>query len=174
MKRRGISLLEIAFTLVIVGLIMGPILHLLTSTNRESSSSMFEVMATSYSRELAEQLLNLNERPGFALLCAAAKKGLPELLEELNPELARTDSETPGRIPLGGEKVFLLASPLIREFQERKILVEAVPAPSGKPAGEPDYFKVVIRLSWSLPGEPKPDGVGMHKHESVVFLHQEQ
>lgn len=173
MSKRAFSLIEIAITLVISALLLGPLLHLLSTTNRESSASMFEIMGTYYAREIGEQLLTINESPGFSRICSIAGKDLPGILHELEKDLSDSTREEPLRLALGGSKMYLLVSPILSEYRERKLIVEPVTGPAPVIQPRMIHYKVIIRLTWDLPGESKSRPEPLHSHESIIFLNVE-
>lgn len=163
------SMIEIAFAVLIAGLAIGPIFGLLVSTNKEASSAIYEVTAAHYANEIAEQLLTFDALPGFQVLSVNAGVGVKELLESANLKLGDKSIQTPLKIPLASLDVFLLVSPLSEVFQERSIEVSRVETPADMfLPGE--FYRVVVRLGWTSPGEGTATGQSRHSHETVIFV----
>ena len=57
-KNFGMSLVEIVIALFIAGIAIAPVVNLLTTTNKETSTSIYQVMAAYYSNEIIEQSAN--------------------------------------------------------------------------------------------------------------------
>ena len=168
--KRGISILEVAIAIVIAGLAIGPVINLLSVTNKETTGSIYSVTAAHYANEIAEQLLGFDVLPGFKVLCDRSGRDLTQLLEGMNPVLEDKSIDTARRVPLGNLDVFLLVSPLSSVFQERSISV--FPISTGGAFHLPgDYFRVTIRIGWNAQEEnPTTTTPVRQVHETVIFV----
>ncbi|MBF0408338.1 MAG: hypothetical protein HQM10_13390 [Candidatus Riflebacteria bacterium] len=170
-KTFGMSLVEIVIALFIAGIAIAPVVNLLTATNKETSTSIYQVMAAYYSNEIIEQITQLNLSPGFKRICETTGKEVPELLQSLNIDLGDTTIVEPRKISLLGLNLFFLVSPLSEGFASRKIEVEEVTGASGNIPGK--FYKLTIKVGWNFPGEVAISGIPKHTHESVFFLNRD-
>jgi hypothetical protein len=164
------SLVEIVIALFIAGIAIAPVVNLLTATNKETSTSIYQVMAAYYSNELIEQITQLNLSPGFKRICETTGKEVPELLTSLNIDLGDITVVEPRKVSLLGLNLFFLVSPLSEGFASRKIEVEEVTANGNIPG---KFYKLKIKVGWNFPGEIAVSGVPKHTHESVFFLNRD-
>ncbi|MBF0545156.1 MAG: prepilin-type N-terminal cleavage/methylation domain-containing protein [Candidatus Riflebacteria bacterium] len=170
-NNRGLSLIEVVIAVFVAGLAIAPTINLLSSTNRETSTSIYQVMAAYYSDEIIEQLTQLNISPGFKRICEATGKDLPELLESMNTDLGDMIAVEPRKVSLMGLKLFLLISPLTEGFNARLLEVHEVTGSSGNIPGR--FYRIVIKVGWNYPGDLDETGSSKHIHESVFFLNRD-
>ena len=167
-SKRAFSLVEVLIALLIVGAVTGPLLFLLSTTNKEASGSLYKIMAAHFANEIAEQLLIWQANPGLAAITQASGKDVKTILEELNAEPFFTNPTKggPQRFSLGGLRLYLLVSPLHDAFQERRISVEELTMDQSAFLLKGTFYKVTISVGWKLQGETTTK----HFHESVLFL----
>jgi len=164
--KRAISMVEILVAVVVLGLAVGPMITLLSASNRTSNASAYEVMAAHYACEFGEQLQRLS--PHLKALRQKTGKTIEDLLTDPSFEtLIGPGGGPPGepfiaRFPVpnpADTDVAFFLSPLDPAFTERKFLVnelnnnapglQVLKATSGK------YWDVTIILSWKLnPTDP--------------------
>ncbi|MBI3038207.1 hypothetical protein HYY75_04020 [bacterium] len=154
-SRGGLSMVEVMFAVVIAGLALGPLISNLSSSNKASTASMYEVMAVHYANELSEQLRRLS--PYLTDIQGITGQTLDSLLSDpdFNTELSAT-SQPPKGIYVPGTNVTLFLSPLEPSFYERKVDVRKIAPPAGLSVlNSGTYWDVKIILSWKLsPNEP--------------------
>lgn len=168
----GFTFVEVLIALVITALALGPLLFLLSKTNKESSGSLYKVMAAHYGNEILEQLLQWESAPGFAALCHACGADMKSFLECLNddPFFNSTSTGGPKRLKLGGIPVYMLVSPLARAFSKREITVIPLSPDQSEFLFPGNFYQVKIRIEWTLDGDASSEKATRHNHEAVGFF----
>lgn len=156
--RNGLSMVEIMVAVVIIALAVGPLIGLLSSSNRMSNASIYEEMAVHYAREISDQLLSFSTRLSDVINDARTLTGdsTLTLASILNDAVFQAELETHREfstaIPLqaGGTKlpVRLVISPLDQSFTRRRITVTAMDTSSNNILKTEKYWKVKIELNW--------------------------
>lgn len=151
-------MVEIMVCVVIIALSTGPLLGLLSSSNRMSNASIYEEMAVHYAREIADQLLTLS--PKFSsvvndamVLTGDASLNLASILNDSNlREQMEAYSDDTAAIPLqaGGcvLPVRLVLSPLDKAFSKRRITLSDLSTGSNSLLKGDRFWKATIELSW--------------------------
>ena len=150
--RLAFSMVEVLVAAVIVGMAVGPMIATLSSSNRASGASGFEIMAVHYASELGEQIqrLSLHLQP----LHSATGKTAKDLLEDfsvlsvLGPQTPPQTS--PVMVQLPGTDVSLFASPLHPNFTARNLIVEPLSPSSTNLLNLGTFWKVTISLAWRM------------------------
>ena len=154
---KGISLIEIMFAVLILGLVVGPVLYSVSTMNRGSTASIYEAMAAQYADEILEQL-----------------RALPvNTIIEANRATSLSDFNTIIPIPLTlgtiGKLeflpgVFLLVSEMPREiFQKRTLLLEK--QTKTLEATTIHILKALVTVEWQVPGAPQ-----VKRYSASTFL----
>ncbi|MEW6709803.1 MAG: hypothetical protein AB1403_08290 [Candidatus Riflebacteria bacterium] len=155
---QGLSMVEIMVAVVIIGLAVGPLIGVLSSSNKMSNASIFEETAVHYSRELADQLLSLS--PNFSDIVADAQAltgdtsiNLGSILNDTGFQtILETHGTTTTAIPLqinGNElPLRLLVSPLEKAFTRRRIKATVLDTSANTTLKTDKFWKVQIELSW--------------------------
>ncbi len=175
--KNGLSMVEIMVAVVIIALSVGPLIGLLSSSNRMSNASIYEEMAVHYAREISDQLLSLSPKfsdivndarvmTGDSTLTLAAilnDATFKSKLEEHTDESAALSLYASGnQLP-----VRLIVSPLDKAFSRRRITVSELNTSSNSVLKTDRYWKVKIELAWKDPnsGRDTPREVVM-----AIFL----
>ncbi|MBF0409991.1 MAG: prepilin-type N-terminal cleavage/methylation domain-containing protein [Candidatus Riflebacteria bacterium] len=158
---RALSLVEILVAIVILSLAVGPMFHVLTTSNKVTNASAYEVMAVHYASELSEQIQRLG--PFFRQISLAASKNLKDILEDplFLFELDKSGNNPDGGpriVKIPGTSVAFLVSALHNNFLSRTLYVKSL----NKPISDPNallttgkLWDVTISLAWKLsPGDP--------------------
>ncbi|MBF0500945.1 MAG: prepilin-type N-terminal cleavage/methylation domain-containing protein [Candidatus Riflebacteria bacterium] len=154
MYRRGraFSLLEVLVATVVIGLAVGPLINVLSSSNRVSNASIYEVMAVHYASELAEQLQRLSSQ--LKSMCNGTGKTVKQLLEDPTflAELGSfgNGSLDPQLIQIPGTRITLFLSPLHPRFTCRTILVSKLNTTTQQILKLGTFWNATIALSWNL------------------------
>jgi len=152
MRRAGFSLVEIMIACVVIGLAAAPMLGILSSSNRTSKASVFEIMAVQYAEELGEQLLRLSQR--LKSIRDATGVDIKTLLEDplvvnaLNPQ--NPPAFAPSIIHIPGTNIILLCSPLSPNFTARVMKVDQLDTSGKQVLKNGIFWKVTIGLAWHL------------------------
>ncbi len=177
--RRGLSLIEILVALAVMTLALGPMITLLSSSNRVSNASIYEVMAVHYAAELAEQLQRFAGRyddiltdarirsgnGGLTLDALLMDPGFTTELETIHDETKAVPLQTSG-VPL---KVSLFVSPLHPLFSRRRLEARPLNNTGMALLNAGRYWDIKITLAWRLaPSEP-PD---RHRAEFSVIVRE--
>lgn len=171
-RRQAVTMIEIAFAVLIAGLAIVPMIDLLSKSNLESTASIYEVMATNYATELAEQLLDLSynpTQPRLKQLELDAGRPITDILTSKNAALSDTSVTRPRAVKLDHCGVHLLVSPLDPVFLRREIVVMPYSPPFDIASGSAYLARII--LEWRLPNEPA--AVAAHLHEAVVVLRKD-
>ena len=126
MKSRGFSLVEVLVTVAVISLAIGPLVQLMSSTNRMSSASIYEVMAVHYAAEVTEQLQWLAQNNTIANIHSATGKDLQDILTDpvLQAVLETPPiANEPYMVVLAPTEIRLLLSPLHPNFTSRRLYV---------------------------------------------------
>ncbi len=156
--RFGLSMVEIMVAVFIIGLAVGPLIGVLSSSNKMSNASIYEETAVHYAREISDQLLrlapNLNDIVGDAQsLTGDSSLNLASILND-NGFRSKLEDHLPAAeaIPLqvnGNElPVRLLISPLDPAFTKRRITATALDTSSNTLLKVDRFWKVKIELAW--------------------------
>jgi len=149
---RAFSLIEVLVAVVVVSLALGPLIHLLSSSNRASNASIYEVMAVHYASELGEQLQRLSSR--LRPMTTATGKSVKQLFEDPSIRTALGPQATPASEPdtvlIPGTNVILFSSPLHPNFVSRRLSVRPLNKTGRVLLNLGNYWDVTIGLSWKL------------------------
>ncbi len=161
MKKPGMSLVEILVALTVIALALGPLIALLSSSNRASNASIYEVMAVHYAGEMSEQLQRLAPNLGDILTEARTTSGnlaltVEGLFNNLQLETAMSQvSSQPVLVQIPNTNVGFLLSPLDQNFDERKVTVSKLDDTGFALLGPGNYYDFKITLKWKVsPSEP--------------------
>ncbi len=156
--RKGLSMVEIMVAVFIIALAVGPLIGLLSSSNRMSNASIYEEMAVHYAREISDQLLSLSTRISDVVNDAKTLTGDSSLTlaSILNDAAFRAkleehnDGSTAVSMQAGGTvlPVRLTISPLDPAFSKRRITVTAMDTSSNNILKTDKFWKVKIELAW--------------------------
>ena len=163
-RRAGVSLIEVLITIVLLGIILGPQISLLHTTNRYTNMSLFELLAIQYAAELGEQLQKLGphlkdirQQTGMDLeqVCSHQDFLDPLNVQGGNPFLLRLPLSNPTTTDVG-----LFITPLEPGFLNRTVFVEELDSTDtnlqiwDETAGI--FWKVTVGLRWQAhPGETR-------------------
>jgi hypothetical protein len=175
--KNGLSMVEIMVSVVIIALATGPLIGVLSSSNKMSNASIYEEMAIHYGRELADQLLRLNPQLSDIVDDARIMTGdssikLDDILNDSGfQNRLENHGTTAEAIPLqiSGAKlpVRIIASALDKAFTRRRVSLESLPTSTNVLLNTGKYWKAKIELAWidKNSGRSEPRNAIM-----VVFL----
>jgi|GEM_PF-959583 len=176
-RRSGFSIVEVLVALAVISLALGPLINLLSSSNRASNASIYEVMAVHYASELAEQLERLSGKLGEILADARIRTGNPGLtLEDLLTDNGftnelRAHNDQPRAVPFQAQgiplEVSLFVSSLHQHFTERKFDLRQLNNSATTWLKTGRYWDVKITFCWRIMSSDAPDS---HKAEFSVIL----
>ena len=161
-QQNGLSLVEIMVAVVIIAMAVGPLIGLLSSSNRMSNASIYEEMAVHYAREISDQLLSLSTK--FAdivndarLLSGDSSISLADILNDPafhNSLEEHHDGQVALPMQINGNllPVRLMLSPLDQAFSRRRITVSELSTTANSLLKSEKYWKVKIELAWKDPG----------------------
>jgi hypothetical protein len=180
MNKSGMTMAEVAIAALIIGLAVGPMFVLTSSTNRMSKISGYEIMACHYANEIADQLHRYSNY--FPQLISEAKiatsnsntdlshflrdQTFLEKVSEVNDQPIWVPFQTNGK-EFG---LSLYLSPLNARFSQRTIEVDIVNDSASqvlKNDNDKKYYRVTIRLVWRIPGVK---GNRDFNYSKVIFL----
>ncbi|HAE37981.1 MAG TPA: hypothetical protein DCG57_04985 [Candidatus Riflebacteria bacterium] len=175
--RRGLSMVEIMVAAVVITMTVGPLLGLLSSSNRISNGSLYEEMAVHYAREICDQLLSLGQReseivndakimtgnPSISLGSILNDAGFQAMLEEHGDNTKIIPLQTNGTML----PVRFTVSPLNQAFSRRRITANTINSSTNSILKGGNYLKVKVQVVWkaSLSGNDDLREVNM-----AVFL----
>ncbi len=152
MRRAAFSLVEVLVACVVVGLAAVPMLGMLSSSNRTSRASVFEIMAVQYAEELGEQLLRLSQRlKAIREVTGESIKTLledPQVVAALNPQTP--PAVEPGIVRIPGTEIVLLCSPLNPNFLARVVKIEQLDTAGKQILKNGIFWSVTIGLAWRM------------------------
>lgn len=144
----GVSFLEIAFAVLIMGLVVGPVISLVSNLNKSTSTSVYEMMASQYAAEILEQLRVLplaaikEANDGASLADLAPQVSMPPTTEILKKFLL-----APG--------IYLMASRMPSEiFKSRVVSLKKDTKNAG--ATTVNLVKAVVSITWQTTGMKDP------------------
>lgn len=152
MRRAGFSLVEVMVACFVIGLAAVPMLGVLSSSNRTSKASVFEIMAVQYAEELGEQLLRLSQR--LKSMRDVTGVDIQTLFEDplvvaaLNPQTPPAVEPSIIRVP--GTDIVLLCSPLNPNFISRVIKIDQLSTSGKQVLKNGVFWKVTIGLGWRM------------------------
>lgn len=162
MQKHGLSMVEIMVAVVIIAMAVGPLIGLLSSSNRMSNASIYEEMAVHYAREISDQLLSLSTKFSDIVNDARVLSGdsSVSLAGILNDPAFQSGLEEhhDGQVALPMQvngtmlPVRLMLSPLDQAFSKRRITVSEVSTIANSLLKTDKYYKVKIELAWKDPG----------------------
>lgn len=156
--KKGVSFVELMVAIVLLVMILGPLLALLSSTNKTANVSMYEILAFQYASELGEQIQRLS--PFLKELSFGTKVSLDQILA--NPQLVQALSPDPpvsgpSIIPLiksGGANVTLAVSGLHPAFVSRRLCARKLqnqdPRLKILNAEVGEFWDLTVSLQWKL------------------------
>ena len=159
-KHKGLSMIEIMIAMVIIALAVGPLIGLLSSSNRVSNASIYEEMAVHYARELCEQLLSLGQReseivndakimsgnPSISLGSILNDAGFQAMLEEHGDDTKIVPLQTNGTRLL----VRFTVTQLNKAFSRRRITATTMNSSTNSIMKGENYLKIMVKLSGRL------------------------
>lgn len=176
---RAFSMIEVMVAVGVVGLCLGPLISMLSQSNRVSSASIYELMAVHYAGEIAEQLTELSPKLRSLVDYVRTLPGqsAATLATILNDATFNNKLEFSGNqiqaIPLEVNaqilKTSLLLSPLHDRFTTRSLDVEELDTGTNLLLKTGRYWKVGITLGWTLDVSEATDA---HKAYFAVILHE--
>ncbi len=161
---RAVTVVEVMVALFLLGLVLGPLVGMLSSSNQKANVSMYYLLAMHYADEMAQQLQRL--APHLDQLLAAARDSntgrIPTLAEVLTDPTFLAELQAPAstfrviRFRYAGKPLegFLAVSPLDEHFIGRTIKVEALASDQVELLAVPPALKINLVLSW----KETPDG----------------
>jgi hypothetical protein len=162
MKRRaaglgGFTMAEIFVAVVVLALALLPLSSVLTSSNRTSNVSIYEILAVHYAAELAEQLHRFSPTV-IRQIRLQTGKNLSALLSDptLVSALQDLPLTTEYEVQVPGTRFTLFLSPLHPAFTKRELTVIPL-TPHAAPSllGKGNLWSVKIHLGWKMsPGDP--------------------
>lgn len=176
-NRRAMSMVEIMVAVVIIGLSVGPLIGLLSSSSKMSNASIYEEMAVHYAREIADQLLRFGPRFPDIVDDAIAATGDSSisLAGILNDTGFRDKLEQHGNstLPIALEvngntlPVRFILSPLDSAFTRRRLTVTEAGTSANTILKVDRFWKVKIELAWKDPSAAQTTG---REVVMVVFI----
>jgi uncharacterized membrane protein YciS (DUF1049 family) len=164
---RGLSMAEVVVAIFIIGLAVGPLIALLSSSNRMSNASIYEEMAVHYAREMADQILRYSSNVQEVVQDAKTLTGdssitFAKILSDSEFRLKLEDyTSGPICIPfsINGTKLKsrIIVSPLEKVFKKRRIEVEEVDSSANSVLKTGKFQKVIITIAWKDPAAHGPD-----------------
>ncbi|MBF0543115.1 MAG: prepilin-type N-terminal cleavage/methylation domain-containing protein [Candidatus Riflebacteria bacterium] len=155
-SRSAFSLVEILVAITVLSLAVGPMIGILSSSNKVSNASVYEVMAVNYASELAEQIQRLS--PFIRSISLATGKTVKQIFEDplFLIELGKTGNSPDGNpriVQIPGTRISLLVSWLHPNFLERTLSVQQLNPPLSDPnallkIGK--FWDVTISFTWKL------------------------
>ena len=177
---KGISIIEVLVAIVVISLTFGPIIHLLSASNKVSNASAYEVMASHYASEAGEQLQRM--APRLKELRLKTGKTVEQILTDpsfetlIGPGGGPSGEPYMARLPVPDPTVTdvaLFLSPLDPAFTQRKFLVNRLNNTDGAlqvmKTGSGEYWDVTIILAWKL----QPDDPIYHGASYSVILRED-
>ncbi len=164
---KGLSMAEIVVAIFIIGLAVGPLIALLSSSNRMSNASIYEEMAVHYARELSDQILRYSSNIPEIVQDAKTLSGSSSVTfakiladTEFNAKLENYTTG-PTCIPFSYNgtrlKTRIIVSPLEKVFKKRRLEVKEVDSSSNSVLKTGKFQKVIITIAWKDPSSPGPD-----------------
>lgn len=164
-KKTGFSMVELMVAIAIIGLAIGPLILVLSDSNKANKASIYEEMATHYARELAHQFLRMDKDIAHIVQEAKIQTGnsaltFKEVLSPINGassgKLSDLSKTQPYCIPIkiGGKTLDyrLIVSSLIQPaFKNRKIEIVKLSTSSNNVLKNGNFWKVIITISWADP-----------------------
>lgn len=178
-SRKGVTMAEVMVAVAIIALATGPLIALLTSSNRMSNASIYEEMAVHYARELSDQLLRMDHRLSDIVNDARVNSGNSSIkLEDILTDTTfinklEAHETKPVCIPLQVNGTVLeqriIVSPLHKFFQKRRISLEEMNTSSNTVLKTGKFWKVIFTLGWKDPSAPGP---ALKEIKVGAFLHE--
>lgn len=168
--RHAFSLVEVLVAMVVIALALGPLVHVLSSSNRVSNASIYEVMAVHYASELGEQLQRLSSR--LKPMTTATGKTVKQLFEDptvlsaLEPQASPVSA--PGTVKVPGTSVALFYSALHPNFTARRLMVRPLHSSGRVLLNVGKYWDVTIGLAWKL----TPNDAVVHGASFSIILRE--
>jgi len=160
-NRRAMSMVEIMVAVVIIGLSVGPLIGLLSSSSKMSNASIYEEMAVHYAREIADQLMQFGPKfPGIVDDAIAATGdstiNLAGILNDpgFRSKLEQHNASTmPVNLEAGGNElpVRFVLSPLDPAFTRRRLTATELSTSSNSILKVDRFWKIKIELAWKDP-----------------------
>lgn len=156
--KSGLSMVEIMVAVFIIGLAVGPLIGVLSSSNQMSNASIYEEMAVHYAREISDQLLRLapnlidivqdaQSLTGDTSINLGTILNDPGLRSQLEDHIAAVKA-----VPLqvSGNEIpqRLLISPLDQAFTRRRITASILDTSSNGILKTDRFWKVKIEMAW--------------------------
>ena len=151
-------MVELIVAMAVIAIAIGPVFNLLSSSNKVSNASMYEVMASLHAGELSEQLLRL--KPTILHdLRQKTGKGIDQLIadpafqQKLSPDATLGWQAIMAALPAPTSEtdITFFLSPLDPAFISRTINVQEVAAATELfTSATGRFFNVYIGLSWKL------------------------
>ena len=143
-------MVEILIAVIVLALLIVPTFGLLSSSNRITQISTYEMLAMQYSSELVNQIINLSHK--FDDIQTKTGKSLEDILTDsaLTSNLEQTGLTAPSIIQLPDTQVSLLVSPLHPHFDKRRFFVEKLEPSltSGSPLENGNYWRITVFTQW--------------------------
>lgn len=151
-------MVELMVAAVVIALTVGPLLGLLSSSNRISSGSLHEEMAVHYAREICDQLLSLGQRkaeivndakimtgnPSISLGSILNDSGFQAMLEEHGDNTKIIPLQTNGTML----PVRFTVSPLNQAFSRRRITANTMSSSANSILKSGNYLKIMVQVVW--------------------------
>lgn len=154
-SRVGVSMVEITIALFVAALAIGPMIALLSSSNRMSTASTYETLAVYYATEISDQIRRLAPQLPDILEDARVKTGvsnleMPSIFSWDPDELLFYDNAKTVFFKAAGMNLDarLILTPLHRNFLRRTIDVQQLDNSALQEFDAESYYKVIITIEW--------------------------
>ena len=155
-------MVELVVAIAIIGLAVGPLILLLSSSNKANKASIYEEMATHYTRELASQFLRMDgdiaQLVNDAKIVAGSSVTFKSLIDNSGFQSGLSDTTKTGpycvpfQISSNKLKYRIILSPLIQPaFKSRTVSVTKMNTGSNSVLKVGNFWKMTIKISWVDP-----------------------
>ena len=154
--KRAVSMVEIVVAIFVAALAIGPMIMLLSSSNRMSSTSTYETLAVYYANELCDQIKRLSPQLPTIINDARAATGLssvntatlfnswPANVLEFTDNVRSIPFVCAG-MPLEAR---IVLTPLHTNFVKRQITVEPLDVSANSELNQGSYWKAIVTVAW--------------------------
>lgn len=171
-------MVEIVVAIFVAALAIGPMIMLLSSSNRMSSASTYETLAVYYANELCDQIKRLTPQLPTIISDARTATGLAsaniETLFNSWPTNVLEFTDNVRSIPFVCAGISLDArivlTPLQPNFIKRQITVEPLDISDNSELNQGRYFKLIVSVAWEDDMAP---GDSAREVKMMVILHEE-
>lgn len=173
--RSAVSMVELVVAILVSAVAIGPMLSLLSSSNRMSSTSTYETIAVHYVNEICDQLRRLGPDLAEIVADARAASGVStaSFASVVNswPANALEFNDAVRVIPFEFAGVTLDArialTPLQSNFTTRRISIQPLDVAGNTEFNTGNFWKMVVTVAWDDPMAP---GDASKQVEMVMLL----